>query len=56
MNDLDKRRLKKLQMKAEEYTQIRMAHSLEGVKIAKLGNKIYSDLESFWSKHRKVVL
>lgn len=55
MTDFDKRILKKLQLRAEEYIQIRKDHALEGVKIAKLGNEIYSSLERFWSKHRKNV-
>lgn len=52
MNELDKLRLKRLQLRAAEYIEIRKAYAVEGIKIAKLGNKIYSELELFWAKQR----
>lgn len=53
LTDLQKRRLKKLQDAANEYQEAREAHGIEGVRIARMGNKVYADFEKFWAPIRK---
>ena len=53
LTDFEKRRLKKLQDAANKYHEAREAHSIAGVRLAVMGNKVYADFEKFWMPIRK---
>lgn len=53
LTDFEKRRLKKMQEASNAYQEAREAHGIEGVRLARMGNKVYADFEKFWAPIRK---
>lgn len=52
LTDFERRRLKKLQDTANKYHEAREAHGVEGVRLARIANKLYGDFDKFWSPIR----
>lgn len=53
LTELEKKRLNKLQEAANRYHEAREAHSVAGVRLARVADKVFSDFEKFWTPIRK---